>query len=86
MHAAPSPPEPDTEDAHAVREPDISSPDVFVHASDIIGTGYRILTEGERVQYELRQTSKDPEAAAVIPLGLTTSSHDAGPPLRRALL
>nr|WP_240150529.1 cold shock domain-containing protein [Streptomyces sp. SID7805] len=48
--------------------PDIPGPDVFVHYSAIVGTGYRTLTEGERVEYQVVQGPKGPQAANVIPL------------------
>ncbi|MFE6747741.1 cold-shock protein [Kitasatospora purpeofusca] len=44
--------------------------DVFVHFSDIVGVGYRTLTEGQRVEYQLVQGSKGPQAVNVIPLPL----------------
>jgi CspA family cold shock protein len=40
-------------------------PDVFVHYSAIEGTGYRNLTENERVEFELTQGDKGPSAANV---------------------
>ncbi|MEV6978725.1 cold shock domain-containing protein [Kitasatospora sp. NPDC093806] len=49
--------------------PDLPGPDVFVHHSAIIGVGFRTLTEGERVEYQLEQGPKGPQAANVIPLG-----------------
>jgi len=40
--------------------------DVFVHYSEIQGTGHRSLTEGEQVEYELVQGEKGPKAANVV--------------------
>jgi CspA family cold shock protein len=40
-------------------------PDVFVHYSAITGTGYRSLEEGQRVEFDLKQGTKGPEAANV---------------------
>lgn len=40
--------------------------DVFVHFSAISGEGFRTLTEGEEVEFELRQTEKGLQAADVI--------------------
>ncbi len=48
--------------------PDIPGPDVFVHYSSIIGGGFRSLTEGERVEYQVEQGPKGPQAVDVIPL------------------
>lgn len=45
--------------------PDDGSPDVFVHFSAIEGTGYRELTEGERVDFESTAGEKGPQAAKV---------------------
>ena len=41
------------------------SPDVFVHFSEIIGTGYRTLEENQRVEFDVKQGTKGPEAANV---------------------
>jgi cold shock protein len=40
--------------------------DVFVHFSAISGEGFRTLTEGEEVEFELRATEKGPQASNVI--------------------
>lgn len=45
--------------------PDDGSPDVFVHFSAIDGTGYRELTEGERVEFDATAGAKGPQAAKV---------------------
>jgi CspA family cold shock protein len=45
--------------------PDDGSPDVFVHFSAIEGTGYRELTEGERVEYDASAGAKGPQATKV---------------------
>ncbi len=39
--------------------------DVFVHYQDIIGDGYRVLREGERVKFEITQSPKGDKAAKV---------------------
>jgi cold shock protein len=39
--------------------------DVFVHYSAILGDGYRTLTEGDSVEFEIVQGSKGPQAASV---------------------
>jgi cold shock protein len=40
-------------------------PDVFVHYSAIQKEGYRTLEEGERVEFEVTQGQKGPQADAV---------------------
>jgi CspA family cold shock protein len=39
--------------------------DVFVHHSDILADGFRTLTEGQRVQFELETGTKGPKATNV---------------------
>jgi CspA family cold shock protein len=49
----------------------ITSPDgddVFVHASNIEGDGYRTLSEGQSVTYETAAGRKGPEAVNVRPV------------------
>jgi CspA family cold shock protein len=41
-------------------------PDVFVHFSAIGGEGYRSLDEGQRVEYEVTQGPKGPQASNVV--------------------
>ncbi len=43
-------------------------PDVFVHHSAIVGTVFKSLQEGERVEFEITQGPKGPQAANVKPL------------------
>jgi cold shock protein len=47
---------------------DDNSPDVFVHFSAIQGSGYRSLEEGQRVEFEVTQGQKGPQAEQVRPL------------------
>jgi CspA family cold shock protein len=42
--------------------------DVFVHFSAIQGDGYKTLNEGQRVEFEVGQGRKGPEAQNVRPL------------------
>jgi CspA family cold shock protein len=42
--------------------------DVFVHYSAIVGDGYRSLQEGDRVEFEIVQGQKGPQAANVLKL------------------
>lgn len=39
--------------------------DVFVHYSSILGAGYRTLEEGQRVEFEVAQGDKGPQAQNV---------------------
>ena len=46
-----------------------SGDDVFVHYSSIEGSGFRNLDEGEKVEFEVEQSPKGPQAANVKRLG-----------------
>ncbi len=41
--------------------------DVFVHFSAISGDGFKTLTEGQKVTYEVQDGPKGPQAANVMP-------------------
>lgn len=43
-----------------------SGEDIFVHFTGITGEGFRSLTEGEEVEFEIRDTERGPQAANVI--------------------
>jgi CspA family cold shock protein len=45
--------------------PDGASDDVFVHYSQIQGNGYKSLAENQRVQFEVEQGAKGPQAVGV---------------------
>jgi cold shock protein len=45
--------------------PDDGAKDVFVHFSEIQGTGFRTLEENQRVQFEVEQGPKGPQAVGV---------------------
>ncbi|ANI38067.1 cold-shock protein [Mycolicibacterium vaccae 95051] len=45
--------------------PDGGAPDVFVHYSEIGGSGYRSLDENQRVEFEVEQGNKGPQAVRV---------------------
>ncbi|MDH4176812.1 MAG: cold-shock protein [Thermoleophilia bacterium] len=45
--------------------PDEGTKDLFVHHSNIEGSGFKSLPEGARVQYEQREGAKGPEATNV---------------------
>jgi cold shock protein len=49
--------------------PDGEAKDVFVHFSQIGGEGYKSLNEGQRVEFEVREGAKGPEATNVVPVG-----------------
>ena len=42
-----------------------NGPDVFVHFSALTGSGFRTLTEGQRVQFKVIQGKKGPQAEEV---------------------
>lgn len=44
-------------------------PDVFVHHSSIQSTGYRELVENEKVEFEITEGPKGPQASNVVRLG-----------------
>ncbi len=48
--------------------PEDGTGDVFVHFSAISGDGYRNLDESQRVQYDVSQGQKGPQAANVRPI------------------
>ncbi len=41
-------------------------PDVFVHYSSIRGDGFKTLTKGQKVQFEITSDDKGPKAANVV--------------------
>jgi cold shock protein len=49
-------------------EQDGGGPDVFVHYSAIASGGYRELAEGQKVQFDVAQGQKGPQAQNVSPL------------------
>jgi CspA family cold shock protein len=49
-------------------EQDGGGPDVFVHYSAIQTTGYKSLDEAQRVEFEVTQGQKGPQAESVRPL------------------
>ena len=48
--------------------PEDGGKDVFVHHSAILGTGFKSLAEGQKVQFEVTQGQKGPAAQNVQPL------------------
>ena len=42
-----------------------SGPDVFVHFSSIVGTGFKTLQEGQAVKFNIEQGQKGPQATNV---------------------
>jgi CspA family cold shock protein len=45
-----------------------NGPDVFAHFSAIQGEGFRTLVEGQKVEFEITQGQKGPQAANIKPL------------------
>ncbi len=48
--------------------PEDGGKDVFVHHSAILGSGFKSLAEGQKVQFEVTQGPKGPSAEKVQPL------------------
>ena len=48
-----------------VHHPDDGGKDAFVHFSGIAGDGFRTLAEGAKVEYELGESGKGPQATNV---------------------
>jgi cold shock protein len=49
-------------------EPESGGKDVFVHHSEISGSGFKTLAEGAKVEFEPREGTKGPEATNVVPV------------------
>ena len=49
--------------------PENGSKDCFVHHSAIQGSGFKSLTEGEKVEFDIVQGQKGPAAENVVKLG-----------------
>ena len=43
-------------------------PDLFVHYTAIVGEGYKTLNEGDKVEFEIVQGPKGPQASNVVKL------------------
>ncbi len=48
--------------------PEDGGKDVFVHHSAIQGQGFKSLSEGQKVKFEVKQSPKGPAAANVTPV------------------
>jgi CspA family cold shock protein len=55
--------------------PDDGGADVFVHYSAVMVTGFRSLEEGGRVEFQVSQGQKGPQAEQLRALGI----HEEGP-------
>jgi CspA family cold shock protein len=49
--------------------PEEGGKDLFVHFSNVVGEGFKSLTEGARVEYEPAEGEKGPVATNVVPIG-----------------
>ena len=47
---------------------DDGGPDVFAHFRQIVGEGFRSLKEGQRVEFEVTQGQKGPQAENITPI------------------
>ncbi len=43
-------------------------PDVFAHFSNIVGSGFKTLTEGQQVEFTVTDGAKGPQASNIVPL------------------
>ena len=43
-----------------------SGPDVFAHYSEITGSGFKTLTEGQTVEFTVSQGQKGPQASNIV--------------------
>jgi cold shock protein len=48
--------------------PEDGSKDVFVHFSAIVGSGFKVLVEGQRVEFDIQDSPRGPSAANVVVL------------------
>ncbi|MCK6471326.1 MAG: cold shock domain-containing protein [Planctomycetes bacterium] len=48
--------------------PDDGDRDLFVHHTSILAEGFRTLSEGQAVEYEVEESDKGPKAAKVKPV------------------
>ena len=48
--------------------PDDGSPDVFAHFSEIVADGFKTLSEGQNVEFEVTAGPKGPRATGIRPL------------------
>jgi len=52
-------------------QPDEGGKDLFVHHTEVVGSGFKSLTEGAKVSFESRDGQKGPEATQVDTIGET---------------
>jgi len=45
-----------------------SGPDVFAHFSNITGSGFKTLAEGQKVEFTVTDGQKGPQAENIVPL------------------
>ncbi len=45
-----------------------SGPDVFAHYSAVTGSGFRTLAEGQKVEFDVTQGQKGPQAENIVPV------------------
>jgi cold shock protein len=48
--------------------PDNGGKDLFAHFKEIQGTGFKVLTENQRVEFEVTQGQKGPQASRIRPI------------------
>ena len=45
-----------------------NGPDVFAHFSNIVGTGFKTLTDGQKVEFVVTDGAKGPQASNIVAL------------------
>ncbi len=45
-----------------------NGPDVFAHFSNIVGSGFKTLTDGQKVEFVVTDGAKGPQASNIVPL------------------
>lgn len=54
-----------SEKGYGFISPDDGGKDLFAHFSEIAGSGFRSLDEGQKVEFEVTQGQKGPQAAGI---------------------
>ena len=54
-----------SEKGYGFISPDDGGKDLFAHFSEIAGNGFRSLDEGQKVEFEVTQGQKGPQAAGI---------------------
>ena len=58
--------------------PDGGDKDIFVHHTEIVGSGFKTLEQGERVEFEVADQAKGPRAHKVVRTSPPTARSNGG--------